>query len=136
MESTTETFVRKFHDIVTRRDADAIGDFFAEGAVLHTPRFLRPITDRGQLITVLRGILLHVEGFDYHRIFIRENEAVMEFKGRLGEVVVHGVDIFTLDEAGKVKELTVMIRPTKALAAIGEMEDRFFQGLQSKAKQA
>ena len=57
----------------------------------------------------------------------------MEFKGKLGDVIVHGIDIFTINEAGKIKELTVFIRPTKALEAIGQMEDEFFKRLSAKA---
>ena len=37
----------------------------------------------------------------------------------------NGRRLATSDEHGKVKELTVFLRPAKALAAIGEGEDKF-----------
>ena len=49
----------------------------------------------------------------------------MEFKGhvRNTEVLVHGLDIFTIDSEGKASELTVFLRPTKALETLGAIED-------------
>ena len=125
-------FVENIHRIVRNQDLAGIAELVAEDAVLHTPRFLRPITQRAQMVLILQGIIKFVEDFDYYRVFTQENEVVMEFKGKLGDVVVHGVDIFTIDEAGKIKELTVFIRPTKALEAIGQMEDEFFKKMSGK----
>lgn len=128
-----DNFVKEIHRIVTSQDLTGIANLVAEDGILHTPRFLRPITDRAQMILVLQGIIKYVEGFDYFRVFTQGNEAMMEFKGKMGDVVVHGVDIFTINDAGKIKELTVFIRPTKALEAIGQMEDEFFKRMAKKA---
>ena len=130
-ETVLEQFVRDFHDLVRRRDLAALPDFIVDQPVFHTPRFLKPITSKAQMVLVLQGIVQFVEGFEYHRIFTRGNEAAMEFRGKIGEVVVHGIDIFTIDDAGKIKELTVFLRPTKALEAIGRMEDQHFQRMQA-----
>lgn len=127
-----ETFVKEIHRVVTAQDLAGIANLVAEGAVLHTPRFLRPITDRAQMILVLQGIIKFVVGFDYYRIFTQGNEAMMEFKGKVGDVLVHGLDIFTINDEGKIQELTVFIRPTKALEAIGQMEDEFFKRIARK----
>ena len=132
-EAVIERFVREFRDLVRRRDVAALPGFIAEEPVFHTPRFLRPITRKEHMVLVLQGIVRFVEGFEYERIFTRGNEAVMEFRGRVGDVEVHGVDIFTIDEQGKIKELTVFLRPTRALEAIGQMEDQHFQRMQGLA---
>jgi len=81
---------------------------------------------------VLQGIYQIFEGLEFHRTFIRENEAVLEYKARIGDLIIHGVDIFTLDETGKARELTVMLRPVKALTALGEIEDKFVRELLGK----
>jgi hypothetical protein len=132
-EAVIDRFVREFSDIVKRRDLAALPGIIADDPVFHTPRFLRPITRKEHMVLVLRGIVTFVQDFEYHRIFARDNEAVMEFRGRIGDVVVHGIDIFTVDDAGKVRELTVFLRPTKALEAIGRMEDEWFQRMQAQA---
>ena len=41
---------------------------------------------------------------------------------------------FTIDDSGKAKELTVMLRPIKALTAIGEIEDKFVREHLAKNK--
>jgi hypothetical protein len=132
-EAPIERFVREFRDLVQRRDLAALPGIIADDPVFHTPRFLRPITSKEHMVLVLQGIVTFVQEFEYHRIFTRGNEAVMEFRGRIGDVVVHGVDIFTVDDTAKIKELTVFLRPTKALEAIGQMEDQYFQRMQSAA---
>lgn len=128
-----ELFVEQIHRVVKNKDLVGIAELVADDCVLHTPRFLRPITEKSHIVLVLKGIIKFVEGFEYYRVFTQDNEAMMEFKGKIGDVVVHGIDIFTIDEAGKIKELTVFIRPTKALEAIGQMEDEFFKRLSGKA---
>ena len=128
-----ENFVKEIHRVVISKDMAGIANLVAEDAVLYTPRFLRPITERAHMILVLQGIIKFVEGFDYYRIFTQGTEAMMEFKGKVGDVVIHGVDIFTINDSGKIKELTVFIRPTKALEAIGQTEDEFFTRMASNA---
>lgn len=128
-----DNFAKEIHRIVTSKDLAGIANLVSQDSVLHTPRFLRPITDKAQMILVLQGIIKFVEGFEYYRVFTQGNEAMMEFKGKVGDVVVHGVDIFTINDSGKIKELTVFIRPTKALEAIGQMEDEFFKRMAKKA---
>lgn len=126
-DTIASNFVKNFHAAAKSRDIKNVSSLFADDVVFHTPRFLRPITERKHMLIVLKGILDHVEGFEYHRTFVSAREAVMEFKGTLNGVTIHGVDIFTINDDGRATELTVMIRPTKALEAIGAMEDEFFK---------
>lgn len=126
-DTITGDFIKNFHAAAISRDIKNISGLIADDVVFHTPRFLRPITERKHMLIVLKGIIDHVEGFEYHRTFVSGREAVMEFKGTLNGVSIHGVDIFTIDDDGRATELTVMIRPTKALEAIGAMEDEFFK---------
>ena len=131
-DSVMQVFIEEIHRVVRNRDMRGIDDLVAEGAVLHTPRFLRPITERNHIVMVLQGILKFVDGFEYHRVFAQGNEAMMEFKGRIGEVQVHGIDLITINDQSKISTLTVFIRPTKALEAIGAMEDAFFAKMAAK----
>lgn len=126
-DTIASDFVKNFHAAAISRDIKNVSGLIADDVVFHTPRFLRPITDRKHMLIVIKGIIDHVEGFEYHRTFASGREAVMEFKGTLNGVTIHGVDIFTINDDGRATELTVMIRPTKALEAIGAMEDEFFK---------
>jgi len=77
--------------------------------------------------TVLQGIVQILPDFTYERWWATEHEAIMQFKGTvLGtQVIAHGLDIFTVGEDGRFTELTVFLRPTKALEAIGSIEDAY-----------
>ncbi len=117
-------FARRLLEAVARRDFSALDSLVADQVVFHTPRFLKPITSREHMLMVLRSIPVVIEGFHYERHWVSGDEAIMEFKGRVGEIIVHGLDIFTIGADGRALELTVFIRPTKGLQALGEAEDK------------
>jgi len=129
MSTKTEAFARKVLDIVARRDHAAMADLVGEGAVFHTPRFLRPITDRQHIVLVLQGIVQVLPDLGYIRWWATENEAIMHFTGHVAgtDVVAHGLDIFTVGDDGRFRELTVFLRPTRAIEAIGALEDAFIK---------
>jgi hypothetical protein len=129
MSTKTEAFARKVLDIVARKDHAGMAELVGEGAVFHTPRFLKPITDRQHIILVLQGIIQVLPDFTYERWWTTEHEAIMHFKGHVvgTDVVAHGLDIFTVGDDGRFRELTVFLRPTKALEAIGAVEDAFIR---------
>ncbi len=115
-------------------DHGAVDQWLAEDVVLNTPRFLKPITDPAHVRIVLHTVPRVVENFRYDRTWAAGDEAIMEFKGNIGQIVVHGLDIFRLNAAGKVQELTVFLRPTKAHAAIAEAEDALIMAQLANAK--
>lgn len=117
-------FVERLLKAVEDRDFSVLDALLADEVVFHTPRFLKPITNRQHMLMILRSIPVVIEGFHYERRWVSGDEAIMEFKGRIGEIVVHGLDIFTIRADGRIHELTVFIRPTKGLQALGEAEDR------------
>jgi hypothetical protein len=125
MTNRTEAFAARMLDIVSRHDHAALADVVGEGAVFHTPRFLRPITDRKHIVAVLQGIVQVLPDFRYRRWWTTEHEAIMQFEGHVagGDIVAHGLDIFTVGDDGRFTELTVFLRPTKAIEAIGALED-------------
>jgi len=125
MTARTEAFAARMLDIVSRHDHAALAEVVGEGAVFHTPRFLRPITDRKHIVAVLQGIVQVLPDFRYRRWWATEHEAIMQFEGHVagGDVIAHGIDIFTVGDDGRFTELTVFLRPTKALEAIGALED-------------
>lgn len=122
-DGRAEAFIGRVLDLVARRDFDGVEDLLGEEAVLHPPRHHRPVTDRRHIAVILASLPEALQEFRYERCFACGDTAVMEFKGRVGEVVVHGLDLFTLDEQGKIRELTVFARPTSAHEALAASED-------------
>lgn len=123
MSAKTQAFIDGVLQALRTKDYSSVYGWLADEVELNTPRFLKPIRDKKHFAIVLQTIPRVLEDFRYERTWPGDSEAIMEFKGRIGEVQVHGLDIFALDEQGKVRELTVFIRPTKAHAALGEAED-------------
>lgn len=113
-------------------DERDIDDMIAPEVVFHTPRFLRPITSRAHMKMVLLSIPHIVEKFHYERWWAADPQAIMQFAGEVNGVVLQGLDIFTLNDAGQIAELTVFIRPTKAHAALAEVEDPIIRAMLAK----
>ena len=116
-------------------DMDKIADMVADDPILYTPRFWRPITDKNWMTGILAMIPRAVENFTYFRHWIDGNDVIMEFKGNVGKFTLQGIDIFTLTDEGKIKELTVFVRPPNALAALGEVEDKMLLEMMGAATQ-
>jgi hypothetical protein len=124
MPNKAQAFIDKLLGIIASQDPTRMDEIVGETITFHTPRFLRPHTDRRIVCAILRSIPQVIEGFHYERTWAAGDQALMEFKGHIGKWTVHGLDIFTVADDGRASELTVFIRPPKGLEALGEAEDR------------
>jgi hypothetical protein len=55
------------------------------------------------------------------------NDAMLEFETEIDGIVVNGVDIIKWNEAGKITEFKVMLRPLKAVNLIHQMMGAMLQ---------
>jgi hypothetical protein len=124
MSTSTQAFIDRLLDIVATRDHARIDEIIGDPITFYTPRFLKPHTDRATIKRILQGIPVVVENFHYERTWAAGREAILEFKGNVGAIQIHGLDIFTVGDDGRASELTVFIRPAKGLQALGEAEDK------------
>jgi hypothetical protein len=127
MTTSTQAFIDRLLDIVATRDHARVDEIVGDPITFYTPRFLKPHTDREAVKRILQGIPVVIENFHYERTWAAGREAIMEFKGNIGKFQVHGLDIFTVGDDGRASELTVFVRPSKGLEALGEAEDRMAQ---------
>jgi len=59
--------------------------------------------------------------FRYHRTFVAgSHDVALEFSANIGKWQLKGIDLIKFNEAGEMVEFEVMIRPIKALQALGE----------------
>jgi hypothetical protein len=71
------------------------------------------------IVQKLLGVIVEtIEGFTYHRQWANGGELALEFCGRVGGLELQGIDVITLDDAGRIAQLDVMIRPINALLAL------------------
>jgi hypothetical protein len=105
-----------WHDMLRRRDLGRLDEVLAEDCVFLSPIVHTP--QRGRELTrfYLTGALnVFNESFQYIKEVVSPDHAVLEFTCDLDGIVVNGVDIMTFDEAGKIIEFKVMVRPLKAV---------------------
>ena len=89
--------------------------------------FLSPVVhapQRGKKLTAMYlGAAFQVffnPTFRYVREIVGPSDAMLEFETEIDGVLVNGVDIIKWNEAGRIVEFKVMLRPLKAINLIHE----------------
>ena len=59
-----------------------------------------------------------IERFTYHREWKMGSELALEFRGRVGGLEVQGIDLISLDAAGRIRRLDGPMRPVNAVVAL------------------
>jgi hypothetical protein len=110
-----------WHRFVATRDHALLQPLLSEHIVFRSPFVQSPIPGREATLLVLTTVVQIFENFRYHRTFIGgSHDAALEFGANIGKWQLRGVDLLRFNEAGEMTEFEVMIRPIKALAALGE----------------
>jgi hypothetical protein len=104
-----------WHRFVASGDHGLLASLLAEDIVFRSPFVQSPIPGRTATLLVLTTVVQIFENFRYHRTFTAgPHDAALEFSANIGKWQLKGVDLIKFAETG------VMIRPIKALAALGE----------------
>lgn len=110
-----------FRAAVERRDHDAMVDALADDVRFNSPVAFAPFVGRETVGEVLRAVMGVFDDFAYtDELAAGEDTVALIFRTRVGDKLVQGLDLLRLDDDGKVRELTVMVRPASALMALGE----------------
>jgi hypothetical protein len=114
--------VAAWHRIVRERDAAGLDALLDADVVFHSPVVHTP--QRGKaLATGYLAAALQVfanPSFRYVREIVGERDAVLEFETQLDDVLVNGVDLLRWNDAGRLVEFKVMVRPLKAIQRVHE----------------
>jgi hypothetical protein len=111
-----------WHHLARARDPSGLDALLADDAVflspiVHTPQRGRPI------VKAYLSAALAVFGnpsFRYVREIRGEHDAMLEFETEIDGVLVNGVDIIRWNDAGRIVDFKVMVRPLKAVNLIHE----------------
>ncbi len=112
--------IEKWHRIVETRDTHGLDALLADEAVFYSPVVHQPQVGK----TITKKYLAAAfqvffnESFRYVREIVGERDAVLEFQVELDGVSVNGVDLITWNDAGRITEFKVMLRPLKAVNLI------------------
>src|SRR4030081_316990 len=110
-----------WHRYVASADRDLLASLLAEHIVFRSPFVQSPIPGRAATVLVLTTVVQIFENFRYHREFVAgSHDTALEFSANIGKWQLKGIDLIKFDESGKMIEFEVMVRPIKALQALGD----------------
>ena len=104
---------------VESKDVVVMMEAFADGAVLHSPITFTPFEGK-EAIARLLGILMQVfQDFRYTgELTAEDGTKALIFRTRVGDRDVEGLDLIRFDDAGLIRDFTVMVRPRSAVEAL------------------
>jgi hypothetical protein len=91
-----------------------------EDVELHSPILFRGFEGREIVSQVLTHVAATLEDLTYIDELTGEGTIALRFKARVEDRELEGIDFLELDEDGRVKELTVFMRPMSALTRFNE----------------
>lgn len=114
--------ISAWHQLVAGRSAEGLDELLADDVVFYSPVVYTPQAGK-PITTMYLAAALHVfanDTFQYVREVAGEREAVLEFMAEIDGISVNGVDMIRWNDAGKIIEFKVMLRPLKAVHLIQE----------------
>lgn len=104
-------------------DPALLADLLADDAVFHSPVVHTPQKGKS-VVTAYLVAASHVLGndaFHYVRELVDGDEVMLEFVTEIDGISINGVDIMRFNDAGKISDFKVMVRPLKAINKVWEM---------------
>lgn len=109
-----------WHALAKARNPRALAALLADDVVFHSPVVHTPQRGRALATQYLSAALMILgnESFRYVREVRGAHDAALEFELELDGVQVNGVDLIRWNEADRIDDFKVMIRPLKAIQAV------------------
>ena len=104
-------------------DADLLAAQLADDCVFHSPVVHTPQAGKAKVMLYLLSAakVLGNDSFSYVREIVDGNDALLEFTCEIDGIKINGIDLIQFDDAGKIKDFKVMVRPLKAVNKLWEM---------------
>ena len=110
-----------FRRAAETKDLDLLRETLAEDVVLHSPILFKGFEGRDPAMFVLANVIEVFEDFRYLDEVHGDGTVVLRFAAKVeGKFEIEGIDYLTLDADGLVTDLTVFLRPLKAVNAFNE----------------
>ncbi|RII13851.1 SnoaL-like domain protein [Streptomyces sp. YIM 130001] len=130
MDDSARTTAARFRTAVEKRELGALEDLFTEDVRLYSPVKFTPFDGRPAVLGLFGVLLRTFEDFRYVGEFEGSAETshdgsttpseILIFRATVEGKQIHGMDLLQFDEAGLIKEFTVMVRPQSAVQALGQ----------------
>jgi hypothetical protein len=110
-----------FRRAAEAKDLDLLRETLHEDVVLHSPILFKGFEGREMALVVLTNVIQVFEDFRYLDEVHGDGSVVLRFAAKVdGKFEIEGIDYLTLDGDGLVSDLTVFLRPQKAVQAFNE----------------
>jgi hypothetical protein len=109
--------IHPFRRAAEAKDVDLMRETLRDDVVLHSPVLFRGFEGIDAVGMVLGHVAGVLEGLTYTDEAVGDGTVVLRFKAMVGELELEGIDYLTLDQDGRVADLTVFMRPMSALTA-------------------
>ncbi len=109
-----------FRRAAEAKDLDLLSEALADDVVLHSPILFRGFEGKEIVTQVLTHVAATLEDLTYVDELAGGNTVCLRFKANVGDYELEGIDYLTLDDDGKIADLTVFMRPMSALTRFNE----------------
>jgi len=119
--------LEKWHAIIASKDVGDLPSITSPEVAVHLPTAFNPYRGGEALLLAIINATQILEDFSYHRQAATADgrNVVLEFSARIGGKTAKGIDFIRFDDAGKIVEFEVMMRPLNAAQALAaEMAKR------------
>jgi len=119
LNPVARTTLAKWLAMVAKGDFRDLPSIIAVDAVYHSPVEWHPYPGRDLVCLLVRTAAGVFETFEYHRIFGRGDDAVLEFSAHVGDIELKAVHILNFNGAGEIVDIDLIARPAKGVMALG-----------------
>ena len=114
--------LEQWHQVVQRRDLQALHQLLAEDVVFVSPVVHTPQHGRAITLAYLQAAMkvLNNASFRYLNEWVGPDSAVLEFECELDGISVNGIDMIHCNANGLIDQFKVMVRPLKAVNKVHE----------------
>jgi hypothetical protein len=113
-------FLDNWYACVKDHDPAKLDALVAEDAMISSPAFFTPKESKPYVLAILNAVLAGFEDFTYTKEWVDGKEIILEFNSRIGETKLKGIDRITVNDAGQIAHIEVLIRPLNGLIALAE----------------
>jgi hypothetical protein len=112
----------QWHGLMQNNDLSPLPELLHPQAVFRSPVAHKPYVGAPVVSLILNTVSKVFVDFAYHRELASADglSVVLEFSAKVGERELKGIDMIRFDEAGKIVEFEVMIRPMSGLQDLGD----------------
>ena len=112
--------ISKMQEIVAKGDEQAMKEILSPNVQFKPPTYYKTWTGRDPDAAILGHVGKIFQDFAYTRKMGHDQNWALEFKCKIGELDIVGVDLITLGEDGLIDILEVTMRPLKSISELRE----------------